>query len=197
MPDLAVSVAKVCNTHQLRPGGEAIFAHATFDPPTVVADHKTYLGNVSAACSFAVQAIEVEVDTETGVLRIVDIVAVDDVGRVLNPQSVEGQIHGAIAQGAGWALHEHLALENGRLLNGNLADYVIPNSLSVPSPRTTIVDGYEPNGPYGAKGASEAPISATAGAIANAVYDAVGVRITSLPITPEKILNALRAKGAR
>ena len=196
VPDMAVSVAKVCNTHQLRPGGEAIFAHATFDPPTVVADRKTYLGNVSSACSFAVQAIEVEVDTETGVMRILDIVAVDDVGRVLNPQSAEGQIHGAIAQGAGYALHEQLALENGRILNGNLADYVIPNSLSIPSPRTTIVDGYEPNGPYGAKGASEAPISATAGAIANAIYDAVGVRITSLPITPEKILNALRAKGA-
>ena len=197
VPDMAVSVAKVCYAHQLRPGGEAIFARATYDPPTVVADHKTYLGNVSAACSFAVQAIEVEVDTETGVVRIVDIVAVDDVGRALNPQSAEGQIHGAIAQGAGYALHEQLALENGRILNGNLADYVIPNSLSCPSPRTTIVDGYEPHGPYGAKGASEAPVSATAGALANAVYDAVGVRITSLPITPEKVLTALRAKGGR
>jgi CO/xanthine dehydrogenase Mo-binding subunit len=195
VPGMSVSVAKVCNTHQLRPGGEAIFAHATYDPPTVVADRNTYLGNVSAACSFAVQAIEVEVDTETGVVRIVDIVAVDDVGRALNPQSAEGQIHGAIAQGTGYALHEHLALDNGRIVNGNLADYVIPNSLSFPSPRTTIVEGYEPHGPYGAKGASEAPISATAGAIANAIYDAVGVRITSLPITPEKVLDALRAKG--
>ena len=196
VPDLSLSVAKVCTAHQLRPGGEAVFARATYDAPTVVADHKTYLGNVSAACSFAVQAIEVEVDTETGVVRLVDIVAVDDVGKALNPQSVEGQIHGAIAQGAGYALHEELVLENGRILNGNLADYVVPNSLSFPAPRTVIVDGYEPNGPYGAKGASEAPISATAGAIANAVYDAVGVRITSLPITPEKVLDALRAKGA-
>ena len=195
VPDLAVSVGKACYTHQLRPGGEAIFARATYDAPTVVADHKTYLGNVSAACSFAVQAIEVEVDTETGVVRVVDIVAVDDVGRVLNPQSAEGQIHGAIAQGVGYALHEQLALENGRLLNGNLADYIVPNALSYPAPRTTIVDGYEPHGPYGAKGASEAPISATAGAIANAIYDAVGVRITSLPITPEKVLTALRTKG--
>ncbi|HEX7055512.1 MAG TPA: xanthine dehydrogenase family protein molybdopterin-binding subunit [Burkholderiales bacterium] len=195
VPDLSVSVAKVCMAHQLRPGGEAVFARATYDAPTVVADHKTYLGNVSAACSFAVQAIEVEVDIETGTVRIVDIVAVDDVGKALNPQSVEGQIHGAIAQGAGYALHEQLVLENGRLLNGNLADYVVPNALSFPAPRTVIVDGYEPNGPYGAKGASEAPISATAGAIANAVYDAIGVRITSLPITPEKVLEALRARG--
>jgi CO/xanthine dehydrogenase Mo-binding subunit len=190
-------VAKVCNAHQLRPGGEAIFAHATYDPPTVVADKRTFLGNVSAACSFAVQAIEVEVDTETGVVRIVDIVAVDDVGRALNPQSVEGQIHGAIAQGTGYALHESLAFENGRMLNGNLADYVIPSSKSFPSPRTVLVDGYEPHGPYGAKGASEAPISATAGAIANAIYDAVGVRVTSLPITPDKVLSALREKGGR
>jgi CO/xanthine dehydrogenase Mo-binding subunit len=195
VPGMSVSVAKVCYAHQLRPGGEAIFARATYDPPTVVADHKTYLGNVSAACSFAVQAIEVEVDTETGVVRIVDIVAVDDVGRVLNPQSAEGQIHGAIAQGVGYALHEQLALENGRILNGNLADYIVPTTVSYPAPRTTIVDGYEPHGPYGAKGASEAPISATAGAIANAIYDAVGVRITSLPITPEKVLDALRTKG--
>jgi CO/xanthine dehydrogenase Mo-binding subunit len=146
-----------------------------------------------------VQAVEVEVDIETGVVRVVDIVAVDDVGRVLNPQSTEGQIHGAIAQGVGYALHEELAIENGRILNGNLADYVIPTALSYPAPRTTIVDSYEPNGPYGAKGASEAPISPTAGAIANAVYDAVGVRITSLPITPQKILDALgvRAKAER
>ncbi|MGE0799082.1 MAG: xanthine dehydrogenase family protein molybdopterin-binding subunit [Lautropia sp.] len=193
-PGPSVSVAKVCAAHLLRRNGEAIFAHATFDAETVVADRKTYLGNVSAACSFAAQAIEVEVDIETGTVRVVDIVAVDDVGKVINPRSVHGQIHGAIAQGVGFALHEELVIDNGRLINGSLADYAIPTAASFPPPRASAVDGFEPQGPFGAKGASEAPVSPAAGAIANAIFDAVGVRITSLPITPEKVLTAIRAR---
>jgi CO/xanthine dehydrogenase Mo-binding subunit len=141
-----------------------------------------------------VQAVEVEVDIETGAVRVVDLVAADDVGRPLNPMAVEGQIAGAIAQGMGYAMYEELVRDRGRLLNGNLADYTVPTAASLVTPRTILVDSVEPNGPFGAKGGSEAPISPTAGAIANAVYDAVGVRITSLPITPEKILRGLRAR---
>lgn len=96
----------------------------------------------------------------------------------------------------GWTLYEHLQYENGRLLNGNFADYTIPTAASVPLIHSRIVESNEPNGPYGAKGASETAMIPGAAAIANAVYDAVGVRIRTLPITPEKILAGLRAKAA-
>jgi CO/xanthine dehydrogenase Mo-binding subunit len=193
-PDRRVSIAQACSAHIFRRDGEDIFARGTYDAPSVVADRTTFLGNVSAAYSFAVQAVEVEVDTETGEVRILRIVAADDVGTPVNPRAVEGQVHGAIAQGVGYALFEGFALENGRLLNGNLADYTVPTAASIPAVETILVDGWEPNGPYGAKGGSEAPISPTAAAIANAIHDAVGVRITSLPITPEKILRGLRER---
>jgi CO/xanthine dehydrogenase Mo-binding subunit len=101
-----------------------------------------------------------------------------------------------MTQGIGWALYEDLQFENGRLINADFADYTLPTADSVPEIRTALVESSEPNGPYGAKGASETAIVPTAGAIANAVYDAVGVRINSLPITPEKVLNALRAEKA-
>jgi CO/xanthine dehydrogenase Mo-binding subunit len=108
--------------------------------------------------------------------------------------AVEGQIHGAVVQGLGWTLFEDLAVEQGRLVNGNLADYTVPTANSIPRIDTILVETNDPNGPFGAKGASECPLSPTAGAIANAIHDAVGVRITSLPITPEKILRALAGK---
>jgi CO/xanthine dehydrogenase Mo-binding subunit len=111
--------------------------------------------------------------------------------------AVEGQIQGAIAQGIGYALYEGFAFENGRLVNGNLADYTVPTAQVIPPIVTTLVPTSDPNGPFGAKGGSECPLSPTAGAIANAIYDAVGVRITSLPITPERILRALHEKEGR
>jgi CO/xanthine dehydrogenase Mo-binding subunit len=160
-----------------------------------MADKQTFYGNVAPAYSFAAQAVEVLVDTETGQVRVLDVVAADDVGRALNPLAVDGQIHGAVAQGLGYALFEGLAMEGGRLLNGNLADYTLPTAEATPRVRTILVETNDPNGPYGAKGASETPILPTAGAVANAVYNAVGVRITSLPITPEKVLRALKAKA--
>jgi CO/xanthine dehydrogenase Mo-binding subunit len=94
----------------------------------------------------------------------------------------------------GWTLYEHLQYENCRLLNGNFADYTMPTADSVPLIHSGIVESNEPNGPYGAKGASETAMIPGAAAIANAVYDAIGVRIKTLPITPEKILAGLRAK---
>ena len=114
-----------------RTSHDAIFARASWDAPTAVADKKTFRGNVSAAYSFAVQAVEVEVDVETGAVRVVDLVAADDVGRPLNPMAVEGQIAGAIAQGTGYAMYEELVRDRGRLLNGNLADYTVPTAASL------------------------------------------------------------------
>jgi CO/xanthine dehydrogenase Mo-binding subunit len=195
-PDLRMTVAEICAAHLQQSGGDSIFYRATHDAPTVMADKKTLYGNISSAYSFVAQAAEVEVDTETGQVRVVDFVSVDDVGKALNPLLVEAQIEGAVVQGMGYALFEQLHIENGRLVNGNFADYTVPSAAAVPRLRTELVETIDPNGPHGAKGASEAPIVTVAPAIANAVYDAIGVRITTLPITAEKVLDALRARAA-
>jgi CO/xanthine dehydrogenase Mo-binding subunit len=194
MPARAMTVGEACRLHLFRAGGEGLYTRATYDAPTVMADKETFYGNVAPAYSFAAQAVEVEVDTETGQVTLIDSIVADDCGKALNPQAVEGQIHGAVAQGIGWALYENLEFEDGRLANPDFADYTMPTADSLPPLRSVLVETIDPNGPYGAKGASETSIVPTAGAIANAVYDAVGVRITSLPITPEKVLAALRAR---
>jgi CO/xanthine dehydrogenase Mo-binding subunit len=107
--------------------------------------------------------------------------------------AIHGQSSGAVVQAIGWALYEQPLFEEGRLLNGNMADYTMPLAASVPMVRSGIVESHDPNGPLGAKGASETAMVPGAAAIANAVYHATGVRITELPITPEKILAGLHA----
>jgi CO/xanthine dehydrogenase Mo-binding subunit len=195
-PDMGMTVGEASVLHIFRPGGEGIQVRATWDAPTEMADKETFHGNVAPAYSFAAAAAEVEVDTRTGQVRLVDIFAADDCGVALNPLAVEGQIHGCLSQGIGWALYESYHFEDGRLVNGNFADYTMPTAESLPDLRSCVVESYDPNGPYGAKGASETALVPAAGAIANAVYDAVGVRINSLPITPEKVLAGLREKSA-
>ncbi|MDB5914211.1 MAG: xanthine dehydrogenase family protein molybdopterin-binding subunit, partial [Ramlibacter sp.] len=138
--------------------------------------------------------VEVEVDTETGQVKVIDSFVADDCGKAFNPQAVHGQSNGAAAQAIGWALYEQLQLEDGRIANGNFADYTMPTPDALPELRSGIVESLDPNGPYGAKGASECAILPGAAAIANAVFDAIGVRITDLPITPEKVLAALGAR---
>ena len=196
LPDVGMTVGEASVLHIFRPGGEGIQARATWDAPTEMADKESFYGNVAPAYSFAAAAAEVEVDTKTGQVRLVDIIAADDCGVALNPLAVEGQIHGCLSQGIGWALYESYHFEDGRLANGNFADYTMPTAESLPDLRSRVVESYDPNGPYGAKGASETALVPAAGAIANAVYDAVGVRINSLPITPQKVLAALREKSA-
>ena len=152
-------------------------------------------GNVAPAYSFAAQAVEVEVDVETGQVTVIDSFVADDCGKALNPMAVHGQSNGAAAQAIGWTLYEHLHLEEGRIANGNFADYTMPTIDALPILRSGIVESNDPNGPYGAKGASETAILPGAPAIANAVFNAVGIRLNELPITPEKVLAALRAQA--
>lgn len=192
VPDHKLTYAELARMHIFRHGGEGLMVRQTWDAPTVQAD-ATYYGNVAPAHSFAAQAVEVEVDTETGQVNIVDTFVADDCGRALNPMAIHGQTAGAVVQAIGWTLHEHLQYENGRLMNGNFADYTMPLARSVPAIRTGLVESNDPTGPLGAKGASETAIVPGAGAIANAVYHATGVRITDLPITPEKVLAGLAA----
>lgn len=192
-PDKKISLADAARQHIWRHGGDGLQVSATWDANTVMHD-ANYYGNVAPAYSFAAQAVEVEVDTETGQVTVVDSYVSDDCGKAFNPQAIHGQTNGASAQAIGWALYEQLQLEGGRLMNGNFADYTMPTADAVPMFRGGIVESNDPNGPYGAKGASETAILPGAPAIANAVYNAVGIRINDLPITPEKVLAALRAQ---
>lgn len=144
---------------------------------------------------FGVHMVEVEVDTETGQVKIVKAVAAHDVGRAINPSIVEGQIQGGFVQGVGYALMEEMILDDGKITNPTLVDYRIPSALDVPKIIPIIVETGEPTGPFGAKGVGECGLVGTAPAIANAIYDAVGVRIKELPLTPERVLAALRELG--
>jgi len=121
-------------------------------------------------------------------------VAAHDVGRVLNPLNCEQQIEGALVTGVGIALLEELIVREGKPVNTNFLDYRIPTSLEAPEVTAIFVEAVHKDGPYGAKGVGEPALAPTAPAIGNAVYDAIGVRIKDLPITPEKILNALKEK---
>ena len=192
-PERKLSYGELVRAHIWRHGGEGIHVQGTWDANTVMHDDRLH-GNIAPAYSFAAQAIEVEVDTETGQVRIVDSFVSDDCGRAFNPTAVHGQSNGASAQAIGWALYEQMKLEDGRLVNGNFADYTMPSPDALPLLRSGIVESNDPNGPYGAKGASETAILPGAAAIANAIFHATGVRICNLPITPEKVLAGLRAR---
>jgi CO/xanthine dehydrogenase Mo-binding subunit len=190
------TLAELARQHIWRHGGEGLQVKGTWDAQTVMFDKDTLMGNIAPAYSFAAQAVEVEVDTETGQVQVLQSFVADDCGKALNPMAVHGQSNGAAAQAIGWTLYEQLHLEGGRLANTDFADYTMPTIDALPDMRSGVVESIDPNGPYGAKGASETAILPGAPAIANAVFDAVGVRIVDLPITPEKVLAALQAKAA-
>ncbi len=139
---------------------------------------------------YGAHAVEVEVDEETGQVQVVKAVTAHDVGKAINPQSVEGQSQGGFTQGQGYALYEELKVKDGKIISNNLLDYKIPTAVDVPCIQTIIVESNEPTGPFGAKGIGEAPIVPVAPAIANAIHDAIGVRVKELPITPERLLAA-------
>lgn len=163
-----------------------------FDPQdTVVPDPETFYGNLSSAYVFGAQAVEVKVEEDTGRVRLMNFFAAHDLGRTINPMAAEGQVEGAIAQGVGFALSEELAWKEGSTFNPNFLDYRIPTALEVPAIKTVLVESNDPVGPYGAKGVGEPGLVPVAPAIANAIYRTTGVRIKSLPITPEKVLHAL------
>jgi len=161
-----------------------------YEPSSKFQD-KEFKGNVSGAYAFAAQAIEVEVDTFTGNVRVLDIHVAQDVGKVLNSLGLAGQIEGGVVMGMGYALTEELIAEDGYILNPTFHDYKLPTACDIPEIHFYPIETEDPQGPYGAKGVGEAPLIPTAAAIANAVSDAIGVRIDNLPITPEKVLKAL------
>jgi xanthine dehydrogenase molybdenum-binding subunit len=146
---------------------------------------------------YGINFAEVCVDTDTGEVQITKMVFAFDVGKAINPAHVEGQIIGGGIQGVGYALTEDLLIKDGKICNGNLTDYRILRACDIPKCDIIIVESNEPTGPFGAKGCSEACMAGTASAIANAIYDAIGVRIQELPITQEKILKGLDIKATQ
>lgn len=151
-------------------------------------------GMISPAYSFGVQAAEVAVDVETGRYRLLNVTTAHESGTVINPVGIEGQLEGAIMMAGGYGFCEDQPMDDGKILNPSIADYKLIRSLDMPETKILEIDTYEPEGPFGAKEAGEGLTNPTAGAIGNAVYKAVGVRINDLPITPEKVLKALKEK---
>src|SRR6266581_417273 len=147
---------------------------------------------------FAAQGVEVEVDTETGVVRVLNAISAVDAGRVINPITAEGQIEGGVTQALGYGVCEEMVYdERGALLTTNLSDYRIYSASDMPKMETYIVETSDPFGPFGAKAIAEIPIDGMAPAVANAVADALGIRIHQIPLTPERVLRAIHALGAK
>jgi xanthine dehydrogenase molybdenum-binding subunit len=156
------------------------------------------LSKIPTYPSFSVNVATVEVDPDTGHVKLLDLVAGQDVGRALNPMLVEGQMQGGATQSIGFGLMEGFRYDDqGRMLNPNLLDYAIPTALDVPDIRTVIVEAGCELGPYGAKGVGEPPIIPGGAAVANAIFDAVGARVTVLPMTPERVVSALEKSKAK
>ena len=178
--------------------GGTLGAVGSYDTPKDV--HGEYRGGTigaSPAYSFTAHVAEVSVDPETGVVRVESIWVAHDAGRALNPLIVEGQIEGSAYMGFAEALLEaHLFYEDGLHAGPSLLDYRIPTTLDMPELHALIVESMDPEGPYGAKEAGEGPLHSSIPAIANAIFDAVGVRVDSMPFTPGKVLRALREREA-
>ncbi|MDP2643847.1 MAG: xanthine dehydrogenase family protein molybdopterin-binding subunit [Desulfobacterales bacterium] len=195
-PDSGVSYSEIARFAIFRRGGSAIIGKGIDEPDTVKKNQRMF-GNATRAYPFTAQIAEVEVDKDTGIVRILSFVAATDVGRAINPSLAEGQMQGAIAQGIGATLMEKIMYEEGVVMNPNFTEYKVPTVLEVPSVKTFLVETNDPHCPYGAKSIGMVNMMPVAAALANAIYDAVGVRMKELPITPDKVLKALEEKGGR
>ncbi|HTS10885.1 MAG TPA: 4-hydroxybenzoyl-CoA reductase subunit alpha [Candidatus Limnocylindrales bacterium] len=176
----------------------ALVSQGAYAPPEEARGGKFKGSGVgpSPSYSYSAQVAEVTVDPETGHVRVDNIVAAHDCGKALNPMAVEGQVIGSVYMGFGQAMQEEMVWHEGRLMNPSLLEYRIPTALENPHIDCIIVESEDPEGPFGAKEAGEGSLAATIPAISNAIYDAVGVRITTVPFSPEVILAALKKKQA-
>jgi CO/xanthine dehydrogenase Mo-binding subunit len=186
----SIALDKVVREMHFSDPNELAISSYFYEPSSKFQD-KDFKGNVSGTYAFASQAIEVEVDTYTGNVKVMNVYVAQDVGKVLNPLLLAGQIEGGIIQGLGYALTEELVFEKGKILNPNFHNYKIPTASDIPEIHFFAVETNDTEGPYGAKGVGEAPLIPTAAAIANAVCNALNIEITELPITPERVLKAI------
>jgi CO/xanthine dehydrogenase Mo-binding subunit len=178
--------------------GQDLVARATYAPPPDVRwDETTYRGDAYAAFGWAAYVAEVEVDLRTFATRVVDFVAVQEVGKVLHETLARGQIQGGVVQGVGWALFEECVLAEGAMRNHQLTNYIIPTSDDVPPIRVVFVENPWPGGPQGAKGLGELPLDGAAPAIVNAVARATGTDPCEIPLTPERLMALFEEARAR
>lgn len=191
-----VSVADVAKKRLFMLGGRAIKGFGTEEPSTTMMD-PTRQTNPCSAYSFATQVAEVEVDESTGAVRVLKFYTANDVGKALNPAALEGQIEGSVLQGIGQALTEEIIYDEGHILNPTLYGHGTAIADQMPPVVPAFVETIDPYGPYGAKGGAELGLPPVPAAIANAIYDAVGVRIKELPIAPDKVLSSLEEKRGR
>ncbi|MDA8335865.1 MAG: xanthine dehydrogenase family protein molybdopterin-binding subunit [Peptococcaceae bacterium] len=190
----AIPYDRVVRTAHFRTGGAMITASAFYDPPTE-RQNENYEGNISATYGFGAQAATVAVDPLTGRVEVLKVVSVHDAGRILNPAAARGQVEGGVSMGLGYALSEELVVEKGRILNPGFLDYRLLTAADMPPVEVVFEEDDDPAGPFGAKGLGETPAVPTAAAVANAVYRACGVRMLEVPITPERLLAALRRQN--
>ena len=184
-PDRAIPFGEAVAMLQKANRGEPLVVRGTYTPRD--------MGLVTPTFSFGAQVVEVDVDRETGLVKVEKIVTAHDCGRALNPMAVEGQVEGCVQMGLGYALSEQVVVREGRTLNANFLDYKMPGALDMPECELYPVEVLEPRGPFGAKETGEGPVSPTAPAIADAVWHATGFRARALPITPERLLDGLDA----
>jgi 4-hydroxybenzoyl-CoA reductase subunit alpha len=194
-PHLSISFAEAARLVSHTVGG-SIIGRGYYNPSTERTNLETGVGNQSPAYSYGALTVEVEVDLDIGQVYVKRLVQASDCGYAINPQSIEGQAEGAGLCGIGMTLLEDRRIaEDGRTLNPNFVEYKIPTIFEIPEEiKVLLVESVDPEGPFGAKGVSEGFQVPVAPAIANAIYNAIGIRFKDLPITPEKILAALKAR---
>lgn len=193
-PEKNMAIDKVLRKAHFKPGGTMLMADHFYDPSNENMG-RDFKGNMSMTYAFGAHGVTVKVDEETGKVTVLDYVAAHDVGRAINPLLLEGQVYGGVIMGLGYALTEEVIHKNGENMNPNFRDYKLFTAKDAVNIKAPVIETIDPDGPYGAKGIGEPGCVPTAPAVANAVYDAVGVRITDLPITPEKVLAALKEKN--
>ncbi len=192
--DKLSEVGKLIRSLHFSDKAELVMTTFYYEPPSVHQD-RAFKGDVSAAYAWATQVVEVEVDTQTGIVRLVKVTGAHDVGRVLNRLGIEGQVEGGIVMGQGYALTENLIVENGIVRNPNFRDYKLVTAPEIPDMDVSFIESMDGEGPKGAKGVGEAPAICVAAAVGNAIYNATGVRIQALPFTPENVYRALHGQA--
>ncbi len=192
-PEKVVDIGKLLRKAHFSHQGQMLMAEHFYDPANENLG-RDFKGNISMTYTFGSHGARVKVDEETGKVQILQYVAAHDVGKAINPLLLEGQVYGGVMMGIGYALTEQVILEKGECMNPNFRDYKILTAKDVVPIQAPVLETFDKAGPYGAKGVGEAGWVPTAPASANAIYDAIGVRIKDLPITPERVLAAIREK---
>lgn len=191
-PGQAISFRELARECHAR--GKQIVETAWHNNTTQDVDPESGQGDAFSTYAYATHMVEVEVDTETGKVEVLRVLAAHDVGKAINPANIEAQVEGGVSMGLGYALTEEIKEEGGHVKTRSLGEYMLPTSLDVPSIETHIIEEAAPQGPYGAKGVGEPALIPTAPAILNAIADALDIRVTELPANPENLHRLIKKK---